>query len=392
MLFSIGLILLLGLCFSEVFKTINLPGLLGMILAGILIGPSLLNWVDPGLIQIAPDIRQMALIIILTRAGLSLDFRELKKIGRPALCMSFIPALFEICAVAVLSVYILKLSFLEGILMGTVLAAVSPAVVVPRMIQLKSEGYGKKHSVPSLIMAGSSADDIFVIVLFYSFLSLLKSGSFQAEKLLEIPVSILAGIVLGLAFGYLAGKILHSFLDHPIYKALFLLGISFMLLEIENRLKGIVPVSALLAVLFMAIMISQNFSDLAGQLQTRYNSMWKGAEIFLFVLVGVAVNIRFAFKQGILPVLVILLALCFRMMGVLVCLIKTNLTKKERIFCMLAYTPKATVQAGIGAIALSEGLACGSMVLTTAVLAILITAPLGALCIDKLHARLLKKE
>ena len=392
MLLSIALILLSGLLLGSIFSKMKLPSLLGMILVGMILGPHALNLIDGSILNISADLRQIALVIILTRAGLSLDLSDLKKVGRPAVLMCFLPACVEIVGTILLAPVLLHVTRLEAAIIGGVIAAVSPAVIVPRMIRLIEEGYGTDKSIPQLILAGASVDDVFVIVLFTAFTSLASTGELSAGSFLQIPVSI----VLGIAVGALAGWVLVGFFKHfhmrDSVKLLIILSVSFLLIELQNRLEGIVPISGLLAIMSLGIVIKQTYGVLAVRLSGKYNKLWVAAEVFLFVLVGATVDLKYAMAAGVGAVLLVLGALVFRMAGVALCLLKTDLDKKERCFCMIAYIPKATVQAAIGAIPLSMGLPCGQIVLTVAVLSILITAPLGAICIDHLYKRWLRTE
>lgn len=392
MLTSIAVILLLGLLLGSIFSKLKLPSLLGMIIVGILLGPHALNLIDGSILNISANLRQIALVIILTRAGLSLDLSDLKKVGRPAALMCFVPACIEIAGTLLLAPLFLGVTMLDAAIMGSVIAAVSPAVVVPRMIRLIEEGYGKEHSIPQLILAGASVDDVFVIVVFTAFTSLASNGTVSAGSFLQIPVSIVLGILLGAFTGSILVLFFRRFHMRDSVKILIILSFSFLLLEVQNRLEGIVPVSGLLAIMSLGIVIRKQYDTLACRLSSKYNKLWVGAEIFLFVLVGATVDLQYALSAGIAAVCVVLGALAFRMLGVAVSLLKTNLTKRERLFCMLAYTPKATVQAAIGAVPLTMGLACGQIVLTVAVLSILITAPFGAICIDNLYQKLLQKK
>ena len=392
MLTSIALILLLGLLLGWVFSKLKLPSLLGMILVGILLGPHVFDLIDDSILMISKDLRQIALVIILTRAGLSLDISDLKRVGRPAVLMCFVPACAEICGTMLLAPLLLHVSVLDAAIIGSVIAAVSPAVVVPRMIRLMEEGYGTDKSIPQLILAGASVDDVFVIVVFTAVTGLAATGTFSAIELLQIPISIVLGCLLGGAVGAALVAFFKAYHMRDSVKLLIILSISFLLLELQNRLEGIIPISGLLAVMSMGIMLKQRYDILAVRLSAKYNKLWIGAEIFLFVLVGAAIDLNYAAAAGAFAVLLILGALICRMLGVAVSLTKTQLNPKERLFCALAYTPKATVQAAIGALPLSMGLACGNLALTVAVLSILITAPFGAICIDRLHDKLLIKQ
>lgn len=391
MLTSLALIFLLGLFLGSIFKKLNLPSLLGMIIAGMILSPYALNLLDDSILGISPDLRQFALVIILTRAGLSLDISDLKKVGRPAILMCFVPACFEMLGVITLAPKLLNISILEASIIGATIAAVSPAVIVPRMIKLLEEGYGKKHSIPQLILAGASVDDVFVIVIFTALTSLATGQQFTASSFLQIPISIVIGILVGILCGILLTHFFKIYHMRNTVKVLVLLGISFLLIECENRLSGIIPMSGLLAIMSTGIVIFKKDSGIAKGLSEKYNKLWVAAEVLLFVLVGATVDLNYALTAGFVAILVVLGALVFRMLGVAVCLFHTELSRNERIFCMIAYTPKATVQAAIGAIPLAMGLPCGQTVLTVAVLSILITAPFGAICVDYFYKRLLTK-
>ena len=362
-----------------------------MILVGIILGPYALNVIDESILNISAELRQIALVIILTRAGLSLDITDLKKVGRPAVLMCFVPACVEILGTIILAPLLLGITVLEAAITGSVIAAVSPAVVVPRMIRLIEEGYGKKNGIPQLILAGASVDDVFVIVVFTALTSLASTGTVSVVSFLQIPVSILLGILIGAGVGQLLVWFFKRFHMRDSVKILMILSISFLLLELQNRLEEIVPISGLLAIMSVGMVIKQSYGALAVRLSGKYNKLWVAAEVFLFVLVGATVDLKYALAAGAFAILLVIGALIFRMLGVVLSLVKTKLTKKERIFCMVAYTPKATVQAAIGSIPLSMGLPCGQIVLTVAVLSILITAPFGAICIDNLYKKLLEK-
>lgn len=391
MLTSIALILLFGLLLGCIFSKLKLPSLLGMIILGIILGPHALDLIDESILMISGELRQIALVIILTRAGLSLDLSDLKKVGRPAVLMCFIPACAEILGTVLLAPVLLKASFLEAGIIGSVIAAVSPAVIVPRMIRMIDEGYGTNKSIPQLILAGASVDDVFVIVIFTVLTTLASTGTISAGSFTQIPISIALGILLGFAVGAVLVLFFQRYHMRDSVKIMIILSISFLLLEVQNRLEGTIPVSGLLAIMSMGIIIKQKYDVLASRLSIKYNKLWLGAEIFLFVLVGAVVDLKYVVSAGVASILLIVGALLFRMLGVAFSLIRTDLLKKERLFCMLAYTPKATVQAAIGVIPLSMGLDCGNTVLTVAVLAILITAPFGAVCVDNLYKRLLRK-
>ena len=392
MLTSIAVILLLGLLIGWIFSKLKLPSLLGMVIVGIVLSPHALNLIDESILGISGELRQIALVIILTRAGLSLDVSDLKKVGRPAVLMCFVPACVEILGTVILAPMLLGVTMLEASIIGSVIAAVSPAVIVTRMIKLMDEGYGKENSIPQLILAGASVDDVFVIVVFTAFTALASTGEMSATSFTQIPMSIVLGIILGGCVGIVLVAFFKKCHMRDSVKILIILSISFLLLEVENRLQGYIPVSGLLAIMSMGIIIKQKYGVLALRLSAKYNKLWLGAEVFLFVLVGATVDLRYVVSAGVSAVLLILGALLFRMTGVAISLLKTGLSKRERLFCMVAYTPKATVQAAIGAIPLSMGLECGNIVLTVAVLSILITAPFGAICVDNLYKRFLEKS
>ena len=390
MLTSIALILLLGLGAGWLFSKMKLPSLLGMMLVGILISPHCFNLVDDTILMISGEIRQIALVIILTRAGLSLNVADLKKVGRPAVFMCFVPACIEMIGTVIFAPVLLGVSLLDAAIIGSVIAAVSPAVVVPRMIRLIEEGYGVRQSIPQLILAGASVDDVFVIVVFTAFTTLASTGTVSVSNFAQIPTSICLGVFLGILVGILLVFFFKKCHIRDSIKVLIALSISFLMLEVQERLEGSVAISGLLAIMSMGIVIKQKYDGLARRLSVKYNKLWLGAEVFLFVLVGVAVDVRYALSAGVAVVLLVAMALVFRMLGVFLSLIGTSLTKKERLFCMMAYTPKATVQAAIGTIPLAMGLECGNLVLTVAVVSILLTAPFGAICVDKSYKKLLK--
>lgn len=392
MLTSIALILLSGLFFSFLFTKMKLPGLLGMILVGIVLGPNVLNLIDSSILEISADLRQIALIIILTRAGLSLNINDLKKIGRPAVLMCFVPAVTEMLGTIIFAPLLLGVSTLDAAVIGSVIAAVSPAVIVPRMIKLIDEGYGTEKSIPQLILAGASVDDVFVIVVFTVLTAFASTGQVTATSFFQIPLSLVLGILLGVLVGLLLVFFFKKVHIRDSVKIMIILSISFLLIELQQKLEGFISVSGLLAVMSMGITVNQKYDILSKRLSVKYNKLWLCAEVFLFVLVGVAVDIKYAFAAGVGSILLVVAALVFKMAGVFLSLVKTDLNKKERVFCMLSYTPKATVQAAIGTIPLAMGLPCGSMVLTVAVLSIIFTAPFGAICIDRLHKKLLTKQ
>lgn len=392
MLTSLALIFLFGLIFGALFQKLRLPPLLGMLIVGIVLGPYALNWLDDSLLSISADLRQIALIIILTRAGLNLNISDLKKVGRPAILMCFLPACFEILGMLVLAPPLLHISYLDAAIMGAVVGAVSPAVIVPKMLRLMEEGYGTKKSIPQLILAGASVDDVFVIVLFSSFTGLAKGESLSPWRFAEIPVSILLGILLGAALGLALAFFFQKVHVRDSVKVLLLLCFSFLLVALEDALEGIVPVSGLIAVMSLGIALQRKRDIVARRLSLKFSKLWVAAELLLFVLVGATVDLHYAYAAGLSAVILIFGVLLFRMAGVWVCLFKTKLLFKERLFCVLAYMPKATVQAAIGSVPLSMGLSCGNIVLTVAVLAVLITAPLGAFLIDLTYKKLLSRD
>ena len=398
MLTSLALVFLVGLSLSAVCKWLKLPGIIGMLATGIILGPFCLNFLDSSILSISADLRQMALIIILLKAGLSLKLSDLKKVGRPALMMSFVPASFEILAFTLLAPKILGISVVEGALMGAVLGAVSPAVVIPRMVVLMDEKYGTEKGIPQMIMAGASCDDIFVIVLFTTFLGMAQGGQAHLKDFLNIPLSIVLGIALGCATGFGLSVFFENFFRKKHYirnslKVIIILGFSFLMMAVEDFLDGIIPVSGLLAVVSMAAVINARVPVLVSKrLSEKFGKLWLAAEVILFVLVGAAVDIRYTLGAGVSALIMIALALIFRAFGVFLCLLKTRLTKQERLFCTIAYLPKATVQAAIGSVPLAMGLPCGKLVLSVAVLAIIVTAPLGAFGMDMSYKKLLSHD
>lgn len=392
MLLSISLILILGMVMGWICRKMKLPALLGMLITGIILGPYGLNLLDGSILGISAELRKIALIIILTRAGLGLNLSGLKKIGRPAVLMCFVPASFELLGMILLAPKLMGLSVLESAVMGAVLAAVSPAVVVPRMVKLMDEGYGVKEGIPQLILAGASVDDVYVIVLFSTFVGMMQGEGASILKFVNIPVSIFFGIAIGLFLGVLLAYFFKKVHIRDTSKVLIILSISFLLVVIEDKLTTAITFSSLIAVMFIGIGLQKKREAVAKRLSVKYGKLWVAAEVFLFVLVGATVNIEYLGKIGAKAFVVIIGALIFRMFGVFVCLLGTSLKRKERLFAMMAYTPKATVQAAIGGIPLALGLACGDTVLTVAVLAIVFTAPLGAFAIDWSYKKLLNKQ
>jgi NhaP-type Na+/H+ or K+/H+ antiporter len=391
MLLSISLILILGMFMGWICQKIKLPSLLGMLITGIVLGPYVLNLLDDSILGISAELRKIALIIILTRAGLGLDLSGLKKIGRPAVLMCFVPASFELIGMILLAPKLMGLTALEAAIMGAVLAAVSPAVVVPRMVKLMDEGYGVNEGIPQLILAGASVDDVYVIVLFSTFVGMMQGEGASILKFVNIPISIFLGIAIGLLIGVLLAYFFKKMHIRDTSKVLIILSISFLLVVMEDKLSTPITFSALIAIMFIGIGLQKKRKTVAKRLSVKYGKLWVAAEVFLFVLVGATVNIGYLGKVGVKALIVIIGALVFRMFGVFVCLLGTSLKRKERLFTMLAYTPKATVQAAIGGIPLALGFTCGDLVLTVAVLAIVLTAPLGAFAIDLSYKKLLNR-
>ncbi len=389
MLFSIALIILCSLVLSGIMQKLKLPGLIGMLFTGIVLGPYVLNLIAPQVLGISADLRQLALIVILTRAGLALDINDLKKVGRPAILMCFIPATFEIVATTIFAPMFFDISYLEAAMMGAVLGAVSPAVIVPKMLKLMESGYGKSKSIPQLILAGASVDDIYVIVLFTSFLGMYNGNSFDVMSVVKIPISIVIGLLVGVLVGIILVEMFKKIHMRDTVKILIVLSIAFVLVSLENAIKDYVPMSGLLAVMALGATILKQYNVLAKRLSVKFSKIWVAAELILFVLVGATVDINYAAKAGVIAVVLIFIALFIRICGVFVCLLKTNLSAKERLFCAIAYLPKATVQAAIGGIPLGAGVGAGNIILTIAVLAILITAPLGAIGIEATYKKLL---
>ena len=392
MLLSIALIMLIGMTLGWICRKCKLPGLLGMLATGILLGPYVLDLIDGSILSISAEIRKIALIIILTRAGFSLDLSKIRKIGRPAVMMCFVPASFELAGMILLAPGLLGLSTLESAIMGAVLAAVSPAVVVPRMVRLMEEGYGTGKGIPQLILAGASVDDVYVIVLFTTFTGIIQGNGVSVMRFINIPVSIILGILTGLLSGWIFSKYFEKVHIRDTIKILIILSWSFILVTTEDALNTPITFSALIAIMFIGVALQKYREEVSIRLSAKYNKLWVAAEVFLFVLVGATINISYLANVGMKALVVIAGALIFRMSGVFVCLLGTDFNIKERVFSMMAYTPKATVQAAIGGIPLSLGLACGDTVLTVAVLAIIFTAPLGAFAIDLSYQKLLEKS
>ena len=398
MLTSLAFIFLVGLFMAAICQRLKLPRIIGMLITGIVLGPYVLDLLDPSILSISADLRQMALIIILLKAGLSLNLADLKRVGRPAIMMSCVPASCEILAFFLFVPGILGVTRIEAAVMGAVLGAVSPAVVVPRMVQLMDAKYGTDKSIPQLILAGASCDDIFVIVLFSTFLGMAQGGHANLMDFINIPVSIVLGIALGAITGYLLSLFFETAYAHNhcvrnSIKVIVVLGVSFLLMAVETWLEESISVSGLLAVVSMACVLKiKSVTFVSKRLSEKFGKLWLAAEVLLFVLVGAAVDIRYTLNAGIAAILMIFLALIFRSAGVALCLVGTPMTWKERLFCMIAYLPKATVQAAIGSVPLAAGLACGKIVLSVAVMAIVTTAPVGAFGMDVLYKKLLNRD
>ena len=393
MLTSLGLVLLLGMALGALAKRLGLPSLVGMLIAGMILGPYALDLLSDSLLNISADLRQLALIIILTRAGLSLDVAALKKVGRPAVLMCFVPACFEIAGMVVLAPRLLGVSTLDAAIMGAVVGAVSPAVIVPRMIRLSEEGWGVDRGIPQLILAGASVDDVFVIVMFTAFTGLASGGQgLTVGTVAGVPLSILTGVAAGLLLGWLLAQWFRLVHMRDSVKVVILLSLAFLLVAAEDALEGVFPFSGLLAVMAAGVGIQRWRGVVAQRLSLKFSKLWVAAEVALFVLVGAAVDLRYALSAGVMAVLAVLGALCFRALGVLVCVSGAHFSGKEKLFCVLGYLPKATVQAAIGGVPLAMGLGCGQIVLTVAVSAILVTAPLGALAIDRSYPKLLTQR
>ena len=398
MLTSLALIFLVGLAMAAMVQQLKLPRIIGMLITGIVVGPYVLDWLDPSILSISADLRQMALIIILLKAGLSLNLSDLKKVGRPAVMMSFVPASFEILGYVLLAPRLLGVNVMEAAVMGAVLGAVSPAVVVPRMVNLMETGYGTKQGIPQMILAGASCDDIFVIVLFTTFTGMAQGGTPKVMDFANIPISIVLGVALGAGVGWLLSSFFETAYAHRhcvrnSTKVIVVLGVSFTLMAVETWLEGVVSVSGLLAVVSMACVVKiKSPTSVSQRLSQKFGKLWIAAEVLLFVLVGAAVDVRYTLGAGGAAVLMIACALLFRAVGVCLCVAGTKLTRKERLFCVIAYLPKATVQAAIGSVPLAMGLSCGPIVLSVAVLGILITAPLGAIGMDLSDQTLLTRD
>ena len=392
MAISLAVILLLGLLANRLFEKLKMPGLLGMLILGIVIGPYGLNILQPDMILISADLRKIALIIILLRAGLGVKRDDLKENGITALKMSSIPCLIEGLFVALASIKFLNFTFIQGGILGFIIAAVSPAVVVPFMLKLIENNVGSKRGIPTLILAGASIDDVFAITIFGAFLGLYSGSHINiAIQLLNIPVSIILGVAAGIIIGFLLIKLFRRYDIHDTKKTLIILGFSILLSELENMLKIKIQVATLLGVMAIGFVIMERLPDIGKKLSGKFGDIWVPAQILLFVLVGAQVNINVALEAGGVGIIVILIGLVGRSLGVIISLFATDFNWKERLFCIIAYIPKATVQAAIGAIPLSLGVESGDIILAVAVLSILITAPLGAIGIHYFSEKLLEQ-
>lgn len=391
MLTDIAIIFIFGIIFARFSEKIGLAPIIGMLIAGILISPNQFGLVSENIVNLSADLRQIALVTILTRAGLSLNFDKLKKVGRPAIFLSFLPATFEMLGLIIFGKMIFKIDTIDAGILAAVLAAVSPAIVVPRMIKLMDEGYGRDKSIPEMILAGASVDDVFVIVFFSSFLALKTGGELSAMSFINIPISIFTGILFGIIVGKILAILFNKIYINSIYKAMIFISTSFLMMKFQNLIENYIAMAALIAIMVSGMTINRKDETLTKELLSSYDRLWKVFELFLFVLVGISVDMSYVKEAGILAVLLILIGLIFRMIGVNVSLLGTNLNKDERLFTSFAYLPKATVQAAIGPVALSMGLSSGNLILSVSVIAILITAPIGAILTDKTYKKLLKK-
>lgn len=392
MLTSIALIILFGLLSGALFKRLHLPYIIGMLLTGIILGPYVFNLIDGEILNISSAIRKMALVIILLKAGLSLDINDLKKVGRPAILMCFVPATFEIIAWVIFGPMFLSITVLEAVIIGCVMGAVSPAIIVPRMTKMMEEGWGTEKGIPQMIIGGASADDVYVIVLFTVFTSLEAGNGINVIQFAAIPISIILGIILGIVAGFMLVWIFQHFHMRDTVKVLVLISISFLFCALEQSLNGVIQVSGLLAVMSMGIMIHFKYDKLTNRISGKFSKIWVCAEILLFVLIGTTVDITYVWKTGIMAIIALIIGLLFRVIGTWFCLLRTNLNCKERSFCLISQLPKATVQAAIGGVPLAMGLNCGNLVLTIAVLSIVITAPVGAILVDSTYQKWLVKR
>lgn len=392
MLLSLGFIIVVGYLLGRLLSAMNLPSLIGYIIAGLIMGPSFFNLIDQSTLDIASDLRRIALMIILLRAGLNIDFQDLKKVGRPAILMSFLPATLEIIGTIILAPIFFGMSYLSAAILGAIVAATSPAVVVARMLDLMGMGYGKKKGVPQMILAGSSMDDIFVIIIFTALTALAQTGEFHWLSMLSMPTSIILGIAGGLLVGWLLSLAIEKYQLSGGYPVILSFGMAMLFDGIEKAMTGPIGFSALLAVMAMGFMMFRVNPVQAKSVQVGFNHLWQVFEIILFVLVGASMSIESVKDSGLIAVVLIVLLLVFRGLGVLLSVLGTQLNKEEKAFAIFAYIPKATVQAAIGAVPLAMGLPNGQIILTISVVAILVTAPLGAVLIDQTHNRLLRND
>lgn len=377
---SLAIIILLGLVVNTVFERLEMPGLLGMLILGVIIGPHALNWIDPDLIKISDDLRKIALIVILLRAGLGISRESLKKVGSTAIKLSCIPGLMEGFTIAIISTVVLDFSFIQGGILGFIIAAVSPAVVVPHMLNYIEQGIGTKKGVPTLLLAGSSIDDVFAITIFATFLGLYSGAHVNIGiKILSVPISIILGIVIGLTLGLIMVSIFKRNHIRDTKKVLLIIGIAILLTALEKVLERKVEIAGLLGVMTIGFMILEKMPNVGKRLAIKFNKIWVFAEILLFVMVGSQVDISVALDSGLDGLTIIFIGLIARSLGVIFSTLGTNLSWRERLFCIISYTPKATVQAAIGSVPLSLGVKSGDVILAVAVLSILITAPLGAI-------------
>ena len=391
MLLSMALIFIVGMILGELFAKFKLPKLLGMLITGIILGPYVLNLIDGNVLDISADLRKFALIIILVRAGFNLNLKDLKQVGRPALLLSFVPASVEIIGMVILAPLLLGISYLDAAIMGTVVAAVSPAVVVPRMLNYIDAGYGEDKNIPQMIMAAASVDDIFVIILFTALTNLAQTSTFSLLQFLSIPTSIVFGVLGGILIGKILSKFFEKIKMENINKVIIILSTAFLLVTLEDLMSGAIGFSGLLAIMAMSATLSQNRPEESIQVAGTFSSLWVGAEVLLFVLVGASVNIGYAFSAGFITVVLVVGVVLFRVIGILLSLVKTKLNSKERLFTVFSFLPKATVQAAIGGLPLAMGLASGEIILTVAVVSIIVTAPIGAMLIDHTGKKLLNK-
>lgn len=392
-IFSLGLIILPGFIIGWFLSKIKIPGLAGMILFGIVVGPYVLNLISEQMLNLSDQLRQMALVIILTRSGLNLDVKKLLKIGHSAILMCFLPATFEIISVTLVGHYLLNISFIQSAMLGAVLAAVSPAVVSPRMINLINKSIGTSKQIPQVILAGASFDDIYVIVLFYCFLNIATNNNFSALSLLKIPTSLITGIVIGIVFGFFVGKLFKFLVSETIFKVILIFGLNVLFLYFEYLISSVnfsfFSYNALISVLVFNITIFIINREGVKEISDTFNNLWIVFEIILFVLVGAKLQIKTLNLNALQMLLTIFIGLIFRAIAVYLCFIKTNLNFKEKMFCVLSFMPKATVQASIGAVAQSNGVDPNGIILSTSILSILLTAPIFAFLIDITYKKLL---